>query len=56
MAYKLNLAGQASIAAKKVIIAKQKMKGCTKICRKTLDRFAINTWQDDIDDIIFPYK
>ena len=32
------------------------MEDCKKICRKALDRFAIETWPDSMDDIMFPYK
>ena len=51
-----NLAGQASTAAERAAIAKKRMEGCEKICRKALDRFAIETWPDGMDDIMFPYK
>ena len=51
-----NLAGQASTAAERATIAKQWMEGYEKICRKALDRFAIETWPDSMDDIMFPYK
>ena len=42
-AHRHNLAGQASIAGERAAIAKQRMEDCKKICRKTLDRFAIET-------------
>lgn len=51
-----NLASQANIAAEKVAIAKQRMESCKKIYWKALDRFAIKTWPDGIDDIMFSYK
>ena len=51
-----NLASQASTAVERAAIAKQRMEGCEKICRKALDRFAIETWPDGMDDIMFPYK
>ena len=54
--YGNNLASQGSIAAKKAAIAKQRMEDCEKICRIALDRFAIKTWPDSINDIIFLYK
>lgn len=56
MAHRHNLAAQASTAAERAAIAKQRMEGCEKICRKALDRFSIETWPDGMDDIIFPYK
>lgn len=51
-----NLAGQASTAAEKTAIAKQRIESCKKICKKALGRFATKTWLDSIDDIMFPYK
>lgn len=32
------------------------MEDCEKICEKALDRFAIKTWSDSMDDIMFSYK
>lgn len=55
-AHGYNLASQASTSAKRAVIAKQKIEGCKKICKKALDRFAIKTWTDGMDDILFLYK
>lgn len=38
-----NLADQASTAAEKAIIVKQKMKSCKKKCKKAFDWFVIET-------------
>ncbi len=35
---------------------KQKTVNCKKVCRKALNIFAIDTWLNSIDNIIFLYK
>lgn len=54
--YGYSNAGQASITVEKATIIKQTMANCKKACRKALDIFAINTWSNCINDIMFLYK
>ena len=35
---------------------KQRIVDCKKAYKKALDTFAIDTWPNGMDDIIFPYK
>ncbi len=55
-AYRHSSIGQASTAAERTATVKQRMADCEKVCRKALDIFAIDTWPNGIDDIMFPYK
>ena len=56
MAHGHNPAGQASTAAERAAIAKQRIEDCEIICKNALDRFAIEIWPDSMDNIMFPYK
>lgn len=51
-----NQACQAGIAVKKVAIVRQKIENYKKIYKKVFDTFAISTWLENMDDIMFSYK
>lgn len=55
-AYRYSSASQASIAAERTAIVKQRTADYKKACRKALDIFAIDTWPNSMDNIIFSYK
>ena len=55
-AYRYNSADQASTVAERAAIVKQRTADCEKACRKALDIFAIDTWPNSMDNIIFLYK
>ena len=54
--YRHNSAGQASTTAERAVIVKQRTADCKKAYRKGLDTFAIDTWLNSIENIMFPYK